>query len=129
MIYSVDLRERAIELVDSGKKKSTVALLLKLSRRVIYLWLELREKTGDLKPKSGYQKGHSHRINDWKLFEKFAHQNKDSTTEQMAKKWSELTSQPTSDSVIGRGLKKIGFTFKKKRFIIPKRTKKREQSI
>ena len=128
MIYSVDLRERAIELVDSGKKKSAVARLLKLSRRVIYLWLELREETGNLNPKSGYQKGHSHRINDWKLFEKFAHQNKDSTTEQMAKKWTELTGQPTSDSVIGRGLKKIGFTFKKKRFTIWKQTKKRELS-
>ena len=129
MIYSVDLRERAIGLVDSGKKKSTVARLLKLSRKVIYLWLDLREETGDLKPKSGYQKGHSHRINDWKLFEKFAHQNKDSTTEQMAKKWTELTGQSTSDSAIGRGLKKIGFTFKKKRLITWKQTKKREQNI
>lgn len=31
----------------------------------------------------------------------------------MAKKWTLITGQSTSDSAIGRGLKKIGFTYKK----------------
>ena len=129
MIYSVDLRKRAIDLVDNGKKKSAVARLLNLSRRVIYLWLKRREETGSLKPKTGYQKGHSHRIRDWELFEKFAHKNKGCTTKQMAKQWTTLTGQSTSDSVIERGLKKIGFTYKKKRSTTWKQMKKIELSI
>ena len=129
MPYSFDLRDRAIEAVDSGEKISSVARIFKLSRYAIYDWLKLRKKTGSLEPKSGYQKGHSHRIEDWKLFEKFAHQNKNDSTEQMAKKWTTLTGQPTSDSTIGRGLKKIGFTYKKKRFVIMNQTTKRGMSF
>jgi len=113
MPYSIDLRDRAIKTVDSGEKISTVARIFKLSRHAIYAWLKLRKETGSLKPKSGYQKGHSHRIEDWKLFEKFAHQNKNNTTAKMAEKWTILTGQSTSDSAIDRGLKKIGFTYKK----------------
>jgi len=64
MAYSIDLRERVIEAVDEGKHIDEVAKTFKICTRVIYNWLNLRRKTDSLKPKSGYQNGHSHKITD-----------------------------------------------------------------
>ena len=57
--FSVDLRKRVIEAVDNNLHIDEAAKTFKVSRRVIYDWLELREKTSKLEAKTGYQKGHS----------------------------------------------------------------------
>ena len=69
--YSLDLREKAIALVDSNKAISEVAILLKLAINTIKSWIKLRKITGSLQPASGYQKGHSHRITDLEGFKEF----------------------------------------------------------
>jgi transposase len=38
--YSIDLRERAVDLVKSGRSVTEIARLLKISRNSIYLWLK-----------------------------------------------------------------------------------------
>lgn len=98
--------------------------IFNVSRRVIYEWLELRKETGELKPKTGYQKGHSHKITDWEQFKSFANSNRQCTSPQMVTKWEQLTNVKVSESVMLRALKKIGFTSKKKPLIMPKQTQK-----
>lgn len=115
MPLSIDLRKRVIAAVDSGMKKVKVAETFKVSRRVIYKWLELREKTNSLEAKSGYQKGHSHKITNWDEFKKFAEANKHSSVKKMTVEWLKIFGDKVSESVIERGLKKINYTSKKKR--------------
>lgn len=129
MIFSIDLRERVIAAVDSGIHIDKVKEIFKVSRRVIYEWLELREKTGSLAPKTGFQKGHSHKITNWDQFKEFAYANQQSTILQMIPKWETLTGIKVSRSVIQRSLKKINFTSKKKRFIMSKQIKQKENNF
>ena len=75
MAFSIDLRERVISAVDNNMRITEAVRVFKVSRRVIYEWLDLRKATGNLAPKTGYQKGHSHKITDWEQFKAFANEN------------------------------------------------------
>lgn len=121
--FSLDLRKRIIAAVDEGMKINEAAVLFKVCSRVIYNWLKLRNETKELLPKSGYQKGHSHKITDWEVFKAFAEANKYCTIDEMKAKWDIDTNDTVAKSVIQRGLKKIGFTSKKKLLTMPKPTR------
>jgi len=110
---SIDLRERVIKAVDKGMKITEAAKTFNVCRRVIYNWLVLRKKTNNLAPKSGYQKGHSHKVKDWDQFKVFVEANKQYTIKDMAIKWQELINVTVSKTVIQRALKKIDYTSKK----------------
>jgi transposase len=124
MAFSIDLRERVIAAIDEGQRVTDVSKLFKVCKRVIYNWLNLREETNSLAPKSGYQKGHSHKITDWEKFRNFAENNQHCTVNQMIAKWAELTGITMSDSVMERALHKINYTSKKKLWVTLKPTKK-----
>ena len=114
--YSLDLRTKIIEDVDGGMTQIEAAKKFKVSRSAIVEWLKLRSETNSLAPKTGYQKGHSHKITDWVEFEKFAETNKYCSGEEMAEKWAALKNIEISVDVIYLALAKIGYTFKKKPF-------------
>ena len=115
--YSYDLRQKVIQPIElDGWKKSKAAKIFQISRNTIDLWLKKREKTGDYRPLSN-RRGHSQtKIKDWKQFKKFAHQYGNKTQGEMALLWHEEISPRT----ISRGLKKIGFTRKKRTTAIKK---------
>lgn len=122
--YSIDLRERVIEAVGNKQRIVDVAKSFKVCRKVIYNWLTLQKKTGKLESKKGYQKGHSHKITDWDSFKKFAMINKHRTVKEMVVIWEKENNCTISASAIERGLKKIGYTSKKKLLTMLKRTPK-----
>jgi len=113
MAYSIDLRERVIAAVDGGAAVAEAAETFQVCVRVIYNWLELRENTNSLEPKTGYQKGHSHKIKDWNKFKSFVEANKFCTIPMMVEKWQQFTGDIISESVMQRALKKINYTSKK----------------
>jgi len=49
--YSIDLRERVIEYVESGGRKSDAARLFQVGRDTVYRWLRLKKATGQCRPK------------------------------------------------------------------------------
>ncbi|WP_265025995.1 transposase [Wolbachia endosymbiont (group A) of Bibio marci] len=53
MAYSVDLREKAISLVERGKSKSEVADLLEIGIATLYRWL--KKKGNDESLEAGKQ--------------------------------------------------------------------------
>ena len=108
--YSYDLRTKVIEAIDRGMKKIDGFRTFNLSRNTINLWLKKRELTGDYEEKKGDQRGYGHKIKNWEKFRKFAKKNGDRTQAEMAEAWDEKISQRT----ISRGLKKLGFTRKKR---------------
>ena len=117
--YSVDLREKAIALIDAGQKVSHVAQLFSVAQNTLRNWLVLREETQELSPKEGYQKGHSHKIIDLDSFKKFAEEHSGETLEMMAQALGNA-----SDTTVGRMMKKIGYTRKKRHLGIKKGMKK-----
>ena len=129
MIFSVDLRERVVLAVERGMRINEAAKFFNISIKTIYRWLSLQKQMNNLQPKFGYQKGHSHKIKNWDEFKKFADQHRHSTIGEMASAWQEQYQFYVSKSTINRALKKINYTSKKKRFNIPKRTKRKENNF
>ena len=109
--YSYDLRQKVIQAIElDGWKKSEAAEILQISRNTIDLWLKRREETGDYQPGSNRPHHIQAKITDWKQFKEFVQRHGDKTQAEMALLWHE----PISARTISRGLKKIGFTRKKR---------------
>lgn len=72
--YSYDLRQKAIEAVKDGERKTEVCRMLNISRNTLDLWLKREEQTGDYQAITNFQKGSRHKITDWKRFRAFAQQ-------------------------------------------------------
>ncbi|HEV2601823.1 MAG TPA: IS630 transposase-related protein [Candidatus Babeliales bacterium] len=113
MPYSVDLRKRVIAAINEKMPVETAAKVFQLSRKVIYNWIDLQKETNSLEPKTGYQKGHSHKITDLEAFTKFVKNNQNCSLPKFMLAWEKLTGVKVSQSVMQRALKKIGYTSKK----------------
>lgn len=103
--YSYDLRQKAIEAVKGGERKTEVCRMLNISRNTLDLWLKREEQTGDYQAITNFQTGSRHKITDWKRFRAFAQQHGGKTQKQMAKLWGEgVTQQNISDALMKLGL-------------------------
>ena len=123
--YSYDLRQKVIRAIElDGWKKSEAAEIFQISRNTIDLWLKRREETGNYHPLSNRPHHIKSKITDWQAFEKFAEQHGDKTQSQMSVLWGE----PISPRTISRGLKKIGFTRKKRTTGMKKEMKTEEMN-
>ena len=123
--YSYDLRSKVIEAIDRGMKKIEASRTFNISRNPIDLWLKKRTSTGDYKAKKGYQKGYNPKLKDLEKFKEFARSHGNKTQAEMAEAWHE----PISQRTISRGLKKIGFTRKKRLMAIENETKKKDVNL
>ena len=108
--YSDDLRQKAIDAVERGVRKSEVCRMLGISRNSLDLWLKRRDKTGEIGAVQEYRRGPLPKIVDKEAFRSFAQEHGHMTQQDMAQKWS----QPISDRTIGKALRQIGFTRKKR---------------
>ena len=108
--YSDDLRQKVMTAIDRGEKKSHVSRMFNISRDTIDRWLKRRDTTGSIEAAMGYQRGHSHRIQDWEEFRAFAKKYGDKTQAEMAQLWSGQMSERT----MSRALARIGWTRKKR---------------
>ena len=122
---SLDLRQKAIMAIEAGHSKAAVSRLMGISTTTLTEWHNRYRATGEIAAKQGYQQGHSHKITDWEAFRAFAEQHGDKTQLEMAQLWPDEISEDT----IGRALKRIGFTRKKRPIVIPKETPKNARSI
>lgn len=120
--YSNDLREKVMAALDRGEKKSHVSRMFNISRDTIDRWWKRRLATGSVQAARGYQRGHSHRINDWKEFRAFAQHYGDKTQAEMAQLWQGEMSERT----MSRALAAIGWTRKKRLMAIENEMKTNE---
>jgi transposase len=108
--YSYDLRQKAIEALERGERKSDICRLLNISRNTLDLWLKRVEETRDCEAMTGFQKGNRHKITDWERFRTFVQEHGDKTQSRMAQLWGDnVTQQNISDA-----LAKIGVSRKKR---------------
>ncbi len=109
--YSYDLRRKVIDAIElDGMKRCEASEYFRVSRNAINQWFQRKADTGDVKAKPQTNCGHSHKITNWDEFRAFAVTHGDKTQAEMAELWPDEISERT----IGRALKKIGFTRKKK---------------
>lgn len=112
--YSLDPCKKAIAAIDRSEKKSHVSRMLKISRDTLALWLKRREETGSLAPKLPVKKGPDPKINDLDAFKQFATERGRLTAVSMAEMWPKLL----SDVTLGKAIRKIGFTRKRRMSIV-----------
>ena len=62
--YSYDLRQKVINAIDNGMSQTQASSIFKISRNTINIWLHRRRETGDIRAKTGYQKGYNPQIPD-----------------------------------------------------------------
>jgi len=108
--YSYDLRQKAIEAVKRGERKTNVAQMFNISRNTLDLWLKREEQTGECQAITHFQKGCRHKITDWDRFRAFAQQHGGKTQAQMASLWGDNVTQQN----ISHALQKLGLSRKKK---------------
>lgn len=124
--YSYDLRKKVIEAIEvNGMKKSEASVVFNISRNTIDQWLKRKAETGDYQALPHQPPGNNHKIINWEKFREFVQENGDKTQEEMAELWPEEISART----ISRGLKKIGFTRKKKHTGIKKEMRKNGKNL
>ncbi len=98
----------AIEL--NGMKRCEASEFFNISRNTINTWFQRRRETGDFNAKVRAHRGNGHKITDWEKFRAFVETYGDKTQAEKAELWE----GNISDRTISRGLKKIGFTRKKR---------------
>ena len=108
--YSKDLGERALRLMASGRSISQVSRLLDVSRPTLYKWRNQVEQRAKVEAQPPRPPIPQQQIEDWQAFQEFVAPHGELTTSKMAQKWGNI-----SRHTIGRGLRKMGYTRKKKR--------------
>lgn len=97
-------------VIESGLSKVVVSQLLGIARSTLTEWHNQHHRNGEVAAKQGYQQGHRHKITDWREFRAFAEAHGEKTQAEMVQLWP----NEISDDTIGRALKRIGFTRKKR---------------
>lgn len=103
------MRERVLKAVEEKKVTlKEIGETFKLNVKTIYLWRKRIERTGNIGPSSGYQKGHSHKIKDLSEFTEFLQKDQDLTTNRIIKRFGKMCKNTAYNY-----LKKVGYTYKK----------------
>lgn len=105
--YSLDLREKVMQAIDKGMSVTTASRTFDVSRNSIYLWRKRLQKQGTLEATTGYHNPHNRQIRDLNHFEKFVSSRRDWTQQELGDAYG------VSAKVVGRALKKLGWTRKK----------------
>jgi len=130
MIFVKKLLRRSLR---NGLKKSEASEYFNISRNTINLWLKRREETGDIRVKREKKTGPLSKITDWQKFEDFVQIYGNKTQVEMTELWpveiSAVADIRFAVRTISRGLKKIGFTRKKKLMGIVKEMRKKERNL
>ena len=118
MLYSLDLRIKVIKAVNAGIPKKDIIKTFNICKQTIYNWLELSKKYGSVdsikKPRISNNRG----IKDDVEFEKYVNKHADFTQKEMALDFN------VGASTIGRTLKRIKYSRKKRLKLIKKEPKK-----
>lgn len=108
--YSEDLRGRALDMVERGDSVKEVSTVLGLGLTTIKYWVRAWQTEGRRVAKTGYQKGHSHKLKDVEILRELVAKNPDKTLKELGK----MLPVPCGADTVHRGLKRLGMTYKKR---------------
>ena len=107
-LYSIDLKEKVINALESGYTATSISQTFDISRKTIFNWQKKLKETGTMEPEKFGRKDLSGKIQDLEEFRKFVEEKPDRSSTELAKDWGDISS-----STIRKYLKRIGFTNKK----------------
>jgi transposase len=110
--YSLDLRQRVIHCIQAGMSRHQISEVFSVGTATIQRWWSRYQKDKNIAPKTGYQKGHSHKIKDNEFFHDFMKKNKSMTCEEIA-----ITLGGMTGETVRATLKRLGYSRKKRIFI------------
>lgn len=112
---SDDVRERALAAVDAGHPVADVAAFFQNDPSTIYRWIRQRTRTGSAhaRPRSG--RPCQLRPEQQAVLRDQVHRAPDATLAQHVARWAETTGLQVSVPTMGRWVRTLGFTRKKRR--------------
>jgi len=126
--YSMDLRERVLAAVDRGTPRKEIVRTLGVSEPTIRRYLRLRKETGSVAPKPPPKRAFSigQSVQQRRaLWEQLA-EHDDATLEEHCRLWERKQGVKVSISTMSRAIRRLGWTLKKRVWVPPNETKKRE---
>ena len=127
--YSKDLRLRVLEAVEHGRPREEVSELFRVSLATIKRWLKKSREGEDLEPRhsSGRKRRILATLEEKKALWNQLEENDDATLEVHCQMWEQKTGVWVSLATMSRAIReKLGWTYKKRRWVPPNETKKRE---
>ena len=126
--YSMDLRERVLAAVDRGTPRKEVVRTLGVSEPTIRRYLRLRRETGSVAPKPPPKRTFSigQSVEQRRVLWKQLEEHDDATLERHCQLWESKQKVKVSISTMSRAIRRLGWTLKKRVWVPPNETKKRE---
>jgi transposase len=127
--YSKDLRLKVLAAIDRGAPRREAVETFGVSLATLKRWLKKRAEGGDLSPRSST--GRRRRIlatqEEKRALWKQLEENDEATLERHCELWEEKRGVRVSVATMSRAIRqKLGWTFKKRRWVPPSETKRRE---
>src|SRR5919201_1065864 len=115
--YSVDLRHRVLAAVDRGMPRAQVVATFGVSSATIKRWLALRRITPELAPKRPSGRPPTIRPEHEAALRQQLDAQPDATLELHARRWNATHGMRISQWTIGRAIRHLGWTRKKRRWV------------
>jgi transposase len=125
--YSVDLREKVLRAVDQGHPRTEIIKLFGVSRATIKRYLKQRRETGNVsvrpipgRPSKKYTPLLAGLVAQLQAYP-------DATLEMHCRIWEQEHGLRVSTTTMGRAIRRVGWTRKKRRWVPLNATKRHEQ--
>jgi transposase len=126
--YSMDLRERVLAAVGRGTPRKEIVRTLGVSEPTIRRYLRLRRETGTVAPKPYPKRPFSvgHNVEQRRVLWNQLQEHNDATLEKHCQLWESKQGVKVSISTMSRAIRRLGWTLKKRVWVPPNETKRRE---
>ena len=126
--YSLDLRERVLAAVDRGMPRKEAVGVFGVSLATLKRWLKRREQTGSPAPKRrpGMRPVIGATVEERRGLWRQLEENREATLEEHRELWEERWGVRVSIATMSRAIRRLGWTYKQRRWEPPSATKRRE---
>jgi len=113
--YSVDLRERVLAAVERGMPRQEVVMTFNVSLATIKRWLARRRAGDDVTPQAPPGRRRMITPAQQAALATQLETNRDATIERHTQLWNKSQSMTISQWTMGRAIRRLGWTYKKRR--------------
>jgi transposase len=126
--YSLDLRLKVLDAIDRGISRSEVVRTFGVSMPTLERYLRRRRQGGDLapKPSPGRTPSICATVEERRMLWEQLEENNEATLERHCELWEGKGKARVSVSTMSRAVRRLGWTFKKSRWVPPNETKRKE---
>jgi transposase len=126
--YSLDLRLKVLDAIDRGIPRKEVVRTFGVSMPTLERYLRRRKQGGDLapRPSPGRTPSICASVEEKRALWKQLEENDEATLERHCELWEERGGARVSVATMSRAVRKLGWTFKKSRWVPPSGTIRRE---